>query len=213
MDPIVIGIAVVVILLLGLGIGVALRRAGGQAEFAGVIKSWGEVATRTRLKFTRPEINLAQAELSGSYRQRELAVHLRVHSMIGAAGSHQFVTYTQVQSSTTNPLRHFMRFSRKGSYHKTDRYLGAPYESTNDPEIDRRYDVKSIPPGIAGRAIAAGPEFRKRLLEVKSAGYIELEVEAGEIRFEQEGLVQSTDTLLALLDLMDTCASVVETVK
>jgi hypothetical protein len=211
MSPIIIGIIVIVVVLAGLAIFIALR--GGQAEFRGVIKGWGEVAARTRLKFTRPETDLSQAELSGSYRHREMAVNVRVHSMIGASGSRQSVIYTQVRAVTSNPLRHFMRLSKKGGYHKTDRYLGAPYESTDDAEVDRRFDVKCIPPGIAGRLIAAGPEFRKRLLGVRSSGYVELEVEAGEIRFEQEGLVESTEGVMSLIDLVDTCAAVVEMVK
>jgi len=213
MDPIVIGVIAIVIVLIGLAIAIALRGAGRPAEFQAIIKSWGEVAKRASLKFTAPETDLAQAQLAGSFHRREVAISLRVHALIGASGDRQTIMYTQIHGSTRNSLRHFIRISKKGAYRKTDRMLGAPYESMHDAEIDRRFDVKCIPPGVAARAIAASPEFRKRLLNVKVGGYVELEVEGTDIRFEQEGLILDAAYLMGLLELMNASAEAVEQVK
>ena len=208
MSPVLIGIIVLVVLLIGIGLFVALR--GGSTESRAITKGWGEVATRIKLRFTPPADNLSEATLTGTYRQREVAMSIRVHAMIGATGDRRSVIRTDARAFVNNKLRHYIRFSRKGEYRKTDRFLGTPLQPVGDPELDRRFDIKGIPPNIAKRVLATSDEFRQRLLALGANEYIEIEVEGTQVHFEQGKLITTSAEVMAVLDFLNSFASAVE---
>ncbi len=209
MSPLVIGVVVILLILIGLGV-LLLLREGTYADIQAVNRAWSEVATRSRLKYTRPESTVGQAELAGTFRQREMSVRVRAHATIGAQGQPDILLYTHLQTRMLRDTRYYVRFASKGRYRKTDRYLGTPVVRVGDPEIDGRFDVKSIPADTASKALTASPEFRERLLAVKTDGYVELEIENTQILFEHEGLVTDAKSLYSLVEMISACASVLE---
>lgn len=176
------------------------------ADVRGLNAGWREVARRSRIEFTPPkEGALDSARLHGKYRQREVSGAVRIRMAYtgqGARSSQSMIFYTRLEALVENPQRSYLRINTKGSYRKTDQYLGQPVRPLGDPPIDAAFDIKCIPHNLSADIFGHSRTLRAGLLPLAKSRYVEIELKGNAIALEEQGLETRPERLLELFKMI-----------
>jgi hypothetical protein len=168
-------------------------------------RAWKQIASETGLQFSRHRTtNYKDQQLSGVYRKRSLTLTERESQEYRAdrrQDSQAANTDTEIRLKIGAPPSIKMKITRVI-------VLGEAARATGDAELDRRFDITSVPGGLAQKVLAPSA-VRSQLPRLKAGSSIL--VQDSELIYSQTGRISDGKYLRFLFEFLSGLAGGVET--
>ncbi len=171
-------------------------------------RAWKQIASETGLQFSQHRTtNYKDQQLSGVYRKRSLTLteresqEYRADRRQGSQAANTTDTDTEIRLKIDAPPGIKMKITRVI-------VLGEAARVTGDAELDRRFDITSVPAGLAQKALAPSA-VRSQLPRLKAGSSIL--VQDSDLIYNQTGRITDGGYLRFLFEFLSGLADGVET--